>query len=410
MKYLEGNLSRRYLGVFKRKDAVIPVVTHKDFVNTSTFEGNDIRTYNPDENQGYDSKIVGKMEEYAKTVLYLFIPHRCLDQLMGNHSTYLLRFQAALRDKELSERHLQILQNVQDVHNSDKAGKPRDPVINGTHIYFDPNLEEEKLKEMEEKEDNNEAIEKMFDILNSTESDVNNSLLQPERFRDDDNNFTMRSAIIRDHGTHGSGYRFIRTPDIDETNQNSTISCYDDKNLDDYHLLGEETDDREPILDNPYRRITNEGLKNTLLFTSTERVINDEGESTLPATGEYENILEWADEVAGEDIYQKNAFVLFTAAFVLELYKIADDNDEYNMYQYVDPDNVDMEEYQTNGYESENEAIPQLLEENENGKRQRKQTPTPSRRKKRKAQDNRKKLESLFTPAQLECDSGLHDT
>ena len=68
-----------------------------------------------------------KMEEYAQKACILFCPFRTLKDLQKNGS-YRLYFKEKVHDKTVTERHIQILQNMQDCHNAMDSGTPTDPL------------------------------------------------------------------------------------------------------------------------------------------------------------------------------------------------------------------------------------------------------------------------------------------
>ena len=68
-------------------------------------------------------------EEYAKIVLLLFYPYRIKDDLLLNES-YWDRYKMALSENRISPKHLQVIQNIQDVcHNCTELKVPQDDFL-----------------------------------------------------------------------------------------------------------------------------------------------------------------------------------------------------------------------------------------------------------------------------------------
>ena len=108
----------------KRKNIFIPCINSLNLLpNVADLKIDNIIT---------DGDTSRKREEYAKIVLLLFYPYRIQDDLMLNES-YWDRYKMALIENRISQKNLQVLQNIQDVcHNCANLKVAQDDLLKTT--------------------------------------------------------------------------------------------------------------------------------------------------------------------------------------------------------------------------------------------------------------------------------------
>ena len=169
----------------------------------------------------------------------------------------------------------------------------------------------------------------MFEIINSQDVSLEENFGTEFNYRDCDHNFVMSSKVLRDIGTHDCGYKFVKSPNT--SNMGCSIFALDD-NIENLHNLHDDENEHDPLFDSAQRTFRHMHL-NSLIDRNVNRVITDsDGTSHLDATGNIKNIIAWAEDFAGEDEDQKQAFILITAALVLEVCKLADKNENFEQY------------------------------------------------------------------------------
>ena len=146
------------------------------------------------------------MEEYTQKACILFCPFRTLKDLQKNGS-YRLYFKERVQDKTVTERHIQILQNMQDCHNAMDSGTPKDALERCTEAS-------NKTKQNNNNNDTDDTspyldIQEMIHQWN-----LLSDKFDPEsetRFRDKDGVFKMETAVTR---KLGKGLKLFATPKI----------------------------------------------------------------------------------------------------------------------------------------------------------------------------------------------------
>ena len=126
-KFSKDHPAAKYRICLKRGNNLLPELLcyvmpdSRDFGGCSILEDEETITLDKT-----DTRYI-KMEEYAKKACILFCPFRTLKDLQINISNSVY-FKEKVQDNTVTERHLQILQNIQDCHNAMDSGTPTDPL------------------------------------------------------------------------------------------------------------------------------------------------------------------------------------------------------------------------------------------------------------------------------------------
>ena len=124
-KFSEDHPAAKYRICSKRGENQVPTLLYYSFPDSRDFGGysilEDDQTILLDKT---DTRYL-KMEEYAQMACILFCPFRTLQDLQKDGS-YRRYFKEKVQDKTVTERYLQILQNIQDCHNAMDSGSPKD--------------------------------------------------------------------------------------------------------------------------------------------------------------------------------------------------------------------------------------------------------------------------------------------
>ena len=117
---VEDHLSHKCM-VMSKRNIFIPCINSLNlFPNVEDIRIDSIET---------DMDTSRNREEYAKIVLLLFYPYRIKDDLLLNES-YWDRYKMALSENRISPKHLQVIQNIQDVcHNCTELKVPQDDFL-----------------------------------------------------------------------------------------------------------------------------------------------------------------------------------------------------------------------------------------------------------------------------------------
>ena len=207
--FLDEHPQSKFRGVLNRIQQITPLVSYLDFPDSADFEGDILDpTMQP----------TPATEQYAKSVLCLFVPFRD-DILFTNPPgsvSYTHQLRALTDSNEIDETTRRRLQNIQDCRNMMKSGRQKDSLERNTQPLPDP-VKGTNNDDHETDEDVAKHIDECLTELVS-QLDEDNNL---ERVSNDDgaNQLSFMSLNeLRGKGKDECGYTCIKPPAVDETN------------------------------------------------------------------------------------------------------------------------------------------------------------------------------------------------
>jgi hypothetical protein len=234
------------------------------------------------------------VEKYTQSVCVCFVPFRSPEELQL-HSSYVLR----LTSFAFPEKHLKILQNIQDAHNSLNSGHPVDV------------LEHETQKPKEASDDplyvdgSIASGDEAFDML------VDESMAIGEfpcpRFHVN-GHLNFKSNIVTALGSHRCGTRLVKTQSVGlplTGNLSLPMPLRNANNSNDSltYCSGSDKPLAQPL--------------HVLMTEETVQTYDPRCKKTVPkAIGTLPNIHAYADVIFGKDLHQKKTFECWLLTFV----------------------------------------------------------------------------------------------
>ena len=222
MPFLEEHPQSDLRGVMNRLIHITPLVSYLDFPDSSDFEGNIT-----------DSALQPTLatEQYAKSVLCLFVPFR--NHTMFTESepsvSYTRQFREAIHSGEIDETTQKRLQNIQDCRNMMKSGRQKDSLERTTQPLPDP-IKGGKQDEGETDEDVAKHIDECLTELVS-QLDVDNNLGNEANHDINELSF-MSLSDLRGSGKDHCGYNCIKPPEFQESNPVYEFAAHTSTNTD----------------------------------------------------------------------------------------------------------------------------------------------------------------------------------
>ena len=191
----------------------IPIFNVFDLVDTSTFKCDIMNatyaTVSTVEEQC--------MEDYCKVVCTLFIPFRRASDLLDENNLFLGTFQRRFRQFQQHPDHpiIKILTNIQNCRNGLRVGRPPDPLEMITEDEYHAVDKENKkkgrtLNDAETTEDlDGIGMEEYVREYQNIIPQVGNTNI----YRNDRQEFTFTSDVIRSTGSHKCGFNYLSAPD-----------------------------------------------------------------------------------------------------------------------------------------------------------------------------------------------------
>jgi hypothetical protein len=216
------------------------------------------------------------MEEYSKVVCLCFIPFRNPSRDLKVDGSFHKKFQMFFFCVGMNEQHVRILQNIQDCHNSLKAGRPEDKLERCTK---GPDNVEGRF--VEERETLEEAFLELVDNSITYES------FGCPSFRDHQNRFQAATEYLRSFGTFSCGFKNFVSGDSSKLQNASIFLEQDVASVSNMEV--QQTD------------MTHNVDAKVLLELSMKKTVRNVGSSrtqiVVPALGTLLNIREYADSL-----------------------------------------------------------------------------------------------------------------
>ena len=323
MEFLEDHPQSRFRGVLNRTHDVTPLVSYFDFPDSSDFDGNIL-----------DADLEPSIctEQYAKSVLCLFVPFRDAT-LFGNQDPdimYTHQLRTAMERGTITSESKQRLQHIQDCRNMMKAGRQKDGLERSTEALPDPISCKKNVDEQTEAEIDRHINECMTEIVSGLDED--NHLVSGDDIADHLRFISLTE--LRGHDKNQNGYTCLTLPSV-ESDQ-----CI-------YKLNSGMADDgvspaRQPVTFDP--GFVSKSKLTRLSLTSIRR--NVESITALEhinPNGSVGSIQTWAriafhDSATDEvDLTQQRAFEVIVAKFVQTFHDEADSNELLGTTGNVEP-------------------------------------------------------------------------
>jgi hypothetical protein len=299
--------SGNFRHVKARKFPAVPRLNHFDFPGTSDFCDMDIRTCTIGEDRTAAHFV---MESYAKKVCFVFVPFRNLNVELKINGSFHKKLQAVCREGRLKDKHIRILQNMQDVRNSLNAGRVRDPLEKTTTFMYG-----EDFGMDETADDNYDTSDLMEDLMQENATFEN--VCYP-KYRTGDNTFGFSTNITRELGKNNCGMQDLLTPVVPSNMEFVKGSSTADNQHDGTTHAME------------FENTVSASALNSLIVELRERIvdIDDNGkEKDVPdPTGTLQNLIDFSEALFGVDKEQRHSFVTATSAFCLRLHLEASKN------------------------------------------------------------------------------------
>ena len=212
--YRQEENSYRY-GVRPRYRSFLPKICQYDFPDTADFGGPILDTNTP---------ITPVLEQYAKLVLLLFYHYRNIEDILINDS-FTMKLRDVIAKKEIDDFAFWFLQNIQDARsNCFRLQSTKDELQRQT-VPFRPADDEFDLflQELDSDDDANQVFEgqELDDFINRIEQEGD------EQTQNDNSNTylpkTINLSIMRDKGTHKSGYDNLATLRLPTRDTNESV-------------------------------------------------------------------------------------------------------------------------------------------------------------------------------------------
>lgn len=299
-------------GVRERVTPTLAKTYERDFPDPSTFDGNILSDTTP---------LTLLTEKYAKQVLMFFTPYRTLTDLM-EESSFVIKLRSIVLQDKLSPQAKQILQNITNTaYNAWRIKNTQDDLqrhsmLQAPHEFefelFPEDAEEEI--ETDKKEIEFETIEELLKQIDETMSDTASSKDIPTKFD---------GKTIKGIGSHMAGYEYLSQITLPREYSRDFITCQD--NTSDGQTTANESRSRSGP--NPRQRdvaylIINRRSRKTRTFVDITK--SQTPLQIMEANGTAASILDWAKQ-SGIDKYQRRAFEVFCATFVLTFHKSNED-------------------------------------------------------------------------------------
>ena len=315
MPFLEEHPQSDLRGVMNRLIHITPLVSYLDFPDSSDFEGNIT-----------DSALQPTLatEQYAKSVLCLFVPFR--NHTMFTESepsvSYTRQFREAIHSGEIDETTQKRLQNIQDCRNMMKSGRQKDSLERTTQPLPDP-IKGGKQDEGETDEDVAKHIDECLTELVS-QLDVDNNLGNEANHDINELSF-MSLSDLRGSGKDHCGYNCIKPPEFQESNPVYEFAAHTSTNTD---------MENDPLITvTSSAKILSKRTLTTLSIQSIKRNVEQITElAHIRPTGTAASIQKWAriafqDRTTGAvDETQQRAFEVITSTFVSTFHDEAERN------------------------------------------------------------------------------------
>lgn len=306
--------SRGVIRVQERKHKVTVGISNWSFPDASLF-GGDILT----------GEITQIMEEYAESVLVLFLPHRRKEDLQNSQS-YVLK----LREHYdvLDQSYKQLLQNIQDIRNAVRSYRNSSDELEQTTIPFQERSEQDEVEEAmdsDEEQDIATYVDNLLGLDGSLLRDKHESLQVDVNTCMNKNTSeilpitTFSLDRIRDGGAHLCGYSCISN--YCTTGDDSEHFVEVDNGI----LSGKRKQVREQAaVDEEDVQVSKYQLFR-VLFEKRDRIVSTQNPVTsaihkeqlkLAATGTAESLKHWARSNS-LDRQQAKAFCVIVSHFIL---------------------------------------------------------------------------------------------
>ena len=311
-----GRQGDRFLqGIQKRQRPLLAKVFQHDFPDAAKFNGSILQDSTP---------ITEESETFSKLVLLLFLPLRCLDDMLLNNS-YTRRLRRAMNHEKFKGEASEFLQNMQDTcSNCFRADSKEDDLQRRTQpmkdVCDDLNLFGDEEEDIEDEDDNQPQgvdLDQFIDMFED-KKDVQNNPIEPGGLPK-----TIDFDVVKSKGAHRCGYERVMDlhttkppnnsfvfPATTRTNGNST----DTPN----HQSTTTNNSRPPTMKEVATVMLRKRVRRTKSF---EDITGDENEvEVMPADGTAESIIDYADK-ANLDKEQKRAFEVMAASYCLTFHE-----------------------------------------------------------------------------------------
>ena len=281
----------------RREHDVTPLVSHLDFPNACCFKGNIMED---------TTEITETMEHYAKAAFVLFVPFRRIELFDGNAISFASLFRDAVRNEEVSNEKLNMLQSIQDCKNLLGMGRQSDVLERVTEDV--PSL---KCKGAKGERESESSVEK---YIEECMTDMIAELNEEDNTRDEERKDKNGHAILSFGDLSGSPTEPL-VSQIADTEVDIDTELIQRASTD--KTMGQQNNERN------FTPLTRERLT-TLLATEIKRKVDNAVQ--LVPTGTAESIQAWAAEAFSDksgnntDKDQKRAFEVIVSTFVLSYF------------------------------------------------------------------------------------------